>query len=67
MSHNHKHCAHTHLSYCTTCQVVYCHDCSQEWSPRTTTWTFPNTFTYGPTTYPPGTVLCGSTAHTHKG
>ena len=66
MSHNHKHCAHTHLSFCSTCQVVYCHDCSQEWTQRTT-WAFPNTFTYGTTTnlpgsnvnpYPPNTVLC---------
>ncbi len=53
MSHSHKHCAHTHLSYCQLCQVVYCHDCSQEWTAKQTWWG--TTLTYGTssTQYPP--------------
>ena len=69
----HQHCAHAHLAFCTTCQVVYCHDCAKEWTERST-WIYPNTFggtlTYGMgqgtnQVYPPGTVL--TRTHTHGG
>ena len=43
--HAHRHCAHTHLSHCAICQVVYCHDCNQEWVARATWWG--QTYSYG--------------------
>ena len=74
--HAHAHCAHTHISYCAVCQVVYCHDCSQEWTQKPAwTWAWPNTYGYGGTLlgqtttgqYPQGTVLCNEKPHTHGG
>lgn len=50
MSHNHKHscsCDHKNVKYCSTCQVVHCLDCNQEWTKRNT-WNW----TVGTTTYP---------------
>lgn len=79
MSHDHnkhQHCAHAHLGHCAICQVVYCHDCAQEWTPKATWWgttytyTMPGTNapTYGTTgQYPQGTVLCNEKPHTHGG
>ena len=72
-SHNYGHCAHTRLSFCQVCQVVYCHGCDQEWAPKATCWW--TTTGYGGSLgdgertnqYPHGTVLCETTPHTHGG
>lgn len=76
MPHNHKHCAHTHLSFCQLCQVVYCHDCSDEWR-KQWPWPWQTTGTITTGTYGLGyktmtnaecPVQVGHTApHTHGG
>jgi hypothetical protein len=64
--HAHAHCAHTHVSYCATCQVVYCHDCAQEWTPKTL-WCWPNTYTLtgASATYGSGTLTTGGVVNPH--
>lgn len=52
MEHNHCHCEHKNLKYCSVCNVVYCCDCKAEWHQDscTTTWTYPGlTYTGGAT------------------
>ena len=36
MSHKHHNCdcKHENVKYCSTCRVVHCLDCNQEWSPK---------------------------------
>jgi len=42
MKHEHKECEHKRLAYCKVCKVVYCEDCSREWSDYPS-FVYPNT------------------------
>lgn len=50
MSHNHNHscvCEHVNVKFCKHCHTVYCLDCSQEWTTKSTWaygyWHYPST------------------------
>jgi hypothetical protein len=53
MSHKHHSCScpHESVKFCSTCKLVHCEDCNQEWVTRTTnTWGYQclgNTYTSG--------------------
>lgn len=47
-NHNHDHCQHERLRYCSHCGVVYCLDCNKEWGNYTYwSYSYPNYPYYG--------------------
>ena len=53
--HDHNHCQHTNLKFCSVCNVVYCVDCKKEWKENYSNWTWSqplmSTYTGGAVSY----------------
>lgn len=68
MTHQHHGCLHATLSYCKTCDLVWCRGCRREWP--THTWTnkwYPTTTTWATALdrFHNATVTTASSPHTH--
>ena len=64
MKHEHKECEHKKVAYCKVCRVVYCEDCSKEWSDTPNVWTFRYDTTIWPEPTPTISVF-NSNIHEH--
>jgi len=68
MNHNHEHCQHTNLKYCSKCDVVYC-SCGREWGNYNCglSWTYTNPWwnTNAQDTNIRSGISCSNTLHNH--